>query len=273
MNKNRQRARINTREVLTDIGNSAEFEEGRHRGWTLQRSFANAALALSELETQPSGNRTKEGDRLNVAAHVDQFVAATEELDAAYALGETGEAIRDIKRKIIPFNHAVKEMIDNDPKAGFNEVLDFIHDVYLTTHRGDLAKLTGAGRIGRLDTVHRLVRQRLSGMRTEIAAQQLFGHLGYEVDADVSVEDELRGIDMTLTDADGAKYPIDLKSSHRDATNARLKDRRGQRLIVWSTVPSHDFDGHFRLSPDIVSLRAADIETELVAELHRTGRR
>lgn len=273
MNKHKQRTPISSREVLEDVGTSAEFQEGRQQGWTLQRSFANAALALTELETQASGNRTKEGDRLNVAGHVEQFVVASEELNDAYDRGESGETIRDIKRKIIPFNHALKEMIDNDPMAGFDEVNDFILDVYITTHRGDLAAMTGPARVGHLNIIHRLIRNRLSGMRTEIGAQQLFGHLGYEVDAEVSVEDELRGIDMTLADADGEVYPVDIKSNRREAESARIKDHQKRRLIVWSTVPSHDFDGHFRLPPDVVARKAPHIQAELERELVRTGRR
>lgn len=272
MNKNKQRIPISTREVLEDINSSAEFSEGKERGEPLTLTFGRAAHALALLETQDSGNRTREGDRLNVAGYVDQFISAQDELDAAYTRGVSGESVRDIKRKVIPFNHAVKELIDNDPMAGFNEVNRFILEVYTTTHRGDLRKLTDDARTERLDTIRRQTLQVLSGMRHEIAAQQLFGHLGYEVDAEVSTEDELHGIDMTLTDADNLQYAVDIKGNQRDAMEARAKDRRGRRLIIWSTVPSEDFDGHFRLSPDVVSLRAQDIEHELIDELRRTGR-
>lgn len=272
MNRNKQRAPIQTREVLEDINGSAEFKEGRERGEPLRRNFGRAALALALLETQDSGHRTKEGDRLNVAGYVGQFIEAQDELDEAYSYGAPADKIRDIKRRIIPFNHAVKDLIDNDPMAGFNEVNRFVLEVYATTSRGDLAAMSDDEKTKKINTVRRQTLQVLSGMRHEIAAQQLFGHLGYDVDAQVGAEDELRGVDMVLTDDTNTSYAVDIKANQRDALEARAKDRSNRRLIIWSTVPSSDFDGHFRLPADVVALRAPDIEHELAAELRRTQR-
>ena len=271
MNKYKHREPIQTQAVVEDISNSAEFTEDREKGKPLTQAFSRSAFALALLETYDSGHRTKEGDRLNVAGHVGQFVDALKELDDAYEVSSDIETIQSIKRKLIPFNHAVKDLIDHDPMAGFREVNRFISEVYVTTHRGDLAAMTDEARAAEIDFVRQNTLKRLSGMRHEIAAQQLFGHLGYDVDAEVSIEDELNGIDMVVTDQDNAKLPIDIKANHRDALETRAKDKHN-RLIIWSTVPHADFDGHFRLSPEVVALRADDIAKELAVERQRTGK-
>jgi hypothetical protein len=271
MNKNKQRVPIKSQEVFEDIKSSDAYIEGEERGEPLTLRFGRAAHELALLETYDSGHRSKVGDQLAVAGLVEQFASASERLSKT-TRGTDPTMIAQLKAELIPFNHAVKTLIDNDPGASFAEVQDFILDVYETTHRGDLARLPVHLRRNKIDNFNTEITRTLSGMRHEIGANQLFNELGYDVDNEVTTDDELHGIDMFITSPDGKTHGVDVKSNPKLVDEARAKDLRNKSIIVWSCLNHSDFDGTFRLAPETVALRAPDMRAELDSELRRTGR-
>jgi hypothetical protein len=248
-------AKATMRDVITDEDFKPNVET---YGGNKQRAFAVTAMALVELGTAESGHRTRNADQLHVASTLDDFIAAKTQFDAGdYHPSST----KDLKRDMIAFNHAVSQLIDNDPGAKYNEVLSYLNDLY----RSIRPRETDA----RYDYVNTKFSETLKGMTQEIIAEQLAGYLGYEVLGDVSPEEEMRGIDRYFG-IDGEWEGVDVKASSRKANEARAKDRRG-RYIVATDIPDDVIGCNFRLNSEDVPRYAKLFQGEIDREYSRVS--
>ena len=271
MNKNKLRTPIKPELVVQDVTASDTYREGQERHEPTGAIFGKAALDLALLETYDSGHRTREGDRLHLAGLVDQFAAAQERLDHVTD-GSSRDYVKKLKKQVAEFNHALKALIDNDPGATPDEIKRFVQEVYRVTHAGDLADMGPVAGKNKLRTFGDQVSTRIDAMANEIGTQQLFHALGYDVDADVSPEDELNGIDMFISKPYSPTWGVDTKSSEQGAIKGRTNDTRNRNIIVWSGLSKRDFKGKFRLDTETIARRAPILEGELRFELRRTGR-
>ena len=246
-------AKATLRDVVTDVDFRPNIEA---HGGDKQRAFAVTALALVEMGTSESGHRTRSADQLHVASTLDDYVSAQIQLDSG---NFHPSEIKSLKLDAIAFNHALSQLIDNDPGAKFNEVLTYLSDLYRSIRPLEADE--------RYETVNEMFASTLKGMTQEIIAEQLGGHLGYEVLGEVTPEEEMRGVDRYFG-INGEWEGVDVKASSRKANEARAKDHRG-RYIIATDIPDEVIGCNFRLSNEDVPKYAKFLQAELDREYQR----
>lgn len=146
---------------------------------------------------------------------------------------------QDNKRKIIPFNHHLKQLINN-------------HSSTTPANLEGMLKNTLAVNGYDSNLLNQINRRIKPGMEQELALEANLFHLPGEPEIlDTSVEDELRGIDYIAQFRNGIEMTIDGKASEEAAIKAQL-DRDAWRernhittpdthLIIWTGYNKSDF--------------------------------
>lgn len=249
------------------IAETAEYRRNRQHEvdetGALRRAVALGSRALVDSHTTEHGYVSPEGCVYRLIATIDDFVTAQQELD--HLKEEDAERRQKLPhlRKAIAFNHAAKELINNQPNIEFNELVAFTTKMYLGMHRDD-PDLSDEHRYHqRALYVRDATKQRLHGMRSELAMEQIIWAandpaIEYE---ETTIEDELRGVDLFIT-YHGQRVGIDAKASRAAAQMAKAKSSHPER-IVWSQVKWDDFDGGFRISDELAARKVPDLLAEL----------
>lgn len=219
-----------------------------------RRSIKLAATALSERK--PSGYLTAEGHAMNLTAHIAEYSSSLNELRKL----EDEHAPRKEKlpalRNIAGFNHALREMVDSNPSLRVSDVKNFI----LTMNHSINGPESGG------PMFEDKVRNTITGMRHEIAVEQMTGFMPGVETLEATVEEDLQGVDLKVS-INGSPYAaIDVKASHATAEHARQKARaRGfdDSHIVWSHANEEDFNGSFRLPLEVAKHNAQALYEDL----------
>jgi hypothetical protein len=265
-----QHRKLSPSDLAETIGTSNEYREERnHNPDNRVAAVAGAAIRIARrLETR-HGYLNEEATQLNVIGHIDSFARAQEALDNLRDQDASPEELLPYKREVITFNHALKEMIDNNPSLDFNDVLLLVNSMYAGMHSETFAKMELREHQATLERLDASVRSTLNGMRHEIGYEQIIGALqqqGIDIDyAPTTDQAELKGIDMFIT-LDGVRFSIDIKASRRKTEEKRLTSRRPNR-IVQSHISNVDFvssgaqGGGFRISHE-TAIRLAPVILE-----------
>jgi len=247
--------------VSEAIRTTPEYREARNDEHPTPLVIQLASRALTEAATnQESGYRNKDGDVFNVISHMESFAEGQFALDEEKA-GLTqlsGMERREAKLAVVGFNHAIKELISNNPKLQFTEVVDFVSTMYRRTHVEEMMSLPKEQQAAQFHNFSEAVKASVHGMRNEVGYEQIIGELqrqDVDVDytSDVATEDDLRGADMFIT-LDGIRFPVDIKASYE---SAQRENARGRHSVVWSHLEYEDFGNQFRLPVEIIQARAA----------------
>lgn len=250
--------------VLGKIAQSEEFIEDSQERIGFQDKIRRAASVIALRETFESGYRSPNGDLFAVVSKIDDFARAQDELDECRKYNGTNfrnEKIAPLKT-IIDFNHAIKDMVDNNPALDFHEVTEFITNIYHQSHQKEFSTLTAEQQTEQISWFHNAVKSALNGMRHELGAEQIIGCL-YDVEyKETSVEDELKGVDYFVT-IDEKTFGIDIKASQKAAEKRKDKGFSNPKHAIWSQLTNDDFGDKFRVPTKVAESKAADMRQEL----------
>lgn len=250
---------------------------------------AGAAELAATHTTPETKYRSSEGDVYNVIAHISDFADGLREIDKLRFTEATREQKIPHLKKIIEFNHGVKDLIDNTPSLDFDDAINFITQIYSASHASDWN--TREQRAAATDWFHNEARYRIDGMRDEIGAEQIIGSMAdieilYNDNATIDelIQDDLDGVDIRLR-VDDTILGLDIKGSKAGVEKKKLKNSTTGHLAIWSQLNSRDFmhngKNGFRLTPAKVAekkhgLRAAIMQArddELRIQQQRQRRR
>lgn len=146
------------------------------------------------------------------------------------------EEIHQAKRAVIEFNHAIRSIIDRSPSLTRQELLTRISDIAAHMVPNFLA-----------NDFRGNVRAVVVGMQQEIFTEQaLWSIPDVEVDDEVSVEDELHGVDIRFH-YKGKPYAIDVKSSPESVAEAEANSRQSDtNILFWTGLRGHEIGEAFR---------------------------
>ena len=253
--------RLDVGEIVKKIGTSPDYIKARNvveRDATPEARRRPAAIRMAAvaLRGKEEGSYfTLEEHALNLTAHLTTIESHLEQLDRLRGRRATRREKLPYLEKVTAFNHALKEMIDSNPRLGFNEVVSFLRNMNQQIH----------GRHNDRHFEHE-IRGVLEGMRHEIAAEQIIGQLE-NVDVDhVSIEEDLDGGDLMVSVDNSPWTPIDIKASYLTAERAKQKARdtgHDDSGIIWSQLNDEDFNGGFRISYDKAAEKAPLLEAAL----------
>lgn len=229
----------------------------------LRRAVALGSRALAESHTTENGYKSPEACVYDLISTIDDFAQAERELASLDEIRAPRLERLPHIRSVIRFNHAAKALIDSDPSINFSELVTFTVRMYQGMHRDDPELFDGEASHSRIVWLQNAVSDRLHGMRSELAVEQILwaiddDSLEYE---ETTIEDELNGIDLFITQR-GTRYGIDIKASQAAVDKARLSSSHPDR-IIWSQVSWEDFNGGFRISDDLARKKAPALKRAL----------
>lgn len=236
---------LNPNYLVQKIALSPAYAEGQNAARSVEendharRSIA-IRLAATALSHEGGTNRLSlEGHAMNVTSRLTTF------LDTQLKLDENRQNHGDRQEKLhllteaSEFNHAIKEMIDTNPSLKYLEVLNFLNQMNLRINGNDGAQ--------KFDIEMKRI---LSGMRHEIAVEQMLWMMDGVEYKDATVEQDMKGADMLVSINGSQLTPIDIKSTEMLANSKKAyAEAHGKNpdLIVWSHVTTQDFRGGFRI--------------------------
>lgn len=208
-------------ESLTKIRSFAEAQEklGSH---------AEAFSALSDHLSKPeiaSKHGFSEAERsfMKVASLLGSFVDAsleksytTRNLDDVQPSKKQREHLRNLTSDhLIPFNHSLKEFINQNPDLNIDLVSSMFLDIY-AEHYDDKNLFNGASRdkitTRDLNEAEYQISSALRGMRAEMAVETILSAAGVDYNFETTVEDDHKGADIFVI-IDGQPERVDIKSS------------------------------------------------------------
>ena len=216
------------------------INEGASHQEALQQATENVARDHELLEINEA-----DASFIDLLGRTGGFVEAQHQLDTYKQMRRSGDRLSDEQKEhmrqlklehAIPFNHSLKEFINQHPSSTIDETTAALTSAYVSLFQ----TRSEYGHIIDKKEAHDSLRTVVDGMRHEIAAETLLSAAGIEYDYEVSVEDDSRGRDLYVILGD-QKYHIDIKSS-------LTAERRGRKAhpdtpIVWTGLKDADFTG------------------------------
>ncbi|HET8884433.1 MAG TPA: hypothetical protein VFM68_03105 [Candidatus Saccharimonadales bacterium] len=176
-----------------------------------KRSLTRLALQGSIAKTAEKVNQQPERhDNVDVSPIYNDILGALPDLNEGLTNLEnkTGNP-KDNKRKIIPFNHKVKKLINHYPSVSPNQLEHMIQNTALVAHYDSSLA----------DKINKHI---IPGMKHELAHESNVYFLpGQPEVIDTTVEDELNGIDYRLQFKNGIEITEDVKKSEEAAIRAQ----------------------------------------------------
>lgn len=237
-----------------------------HPGDNICNAMGHGALWLAQKGTEQSGYRSHEADVFNVIALIEPFATNQKKLDTLQQASHPSKHNEKTfyLKKVIEFNHALKDMVDRNPRLGFSDVTRFTTQAYSLMNVKEIQSLSPEARQDRLGWFQNAIRRSSNGMRHEIGFEQILGSLD-DIDYDeTTVEGEIEGIDFYVS-LNGNEFGVDVKSSPTKAKQKCLQQRNdGYRPnAIWSHLDDRDFGNSFRVSPELASQKAAAVREDL----------
>lgn len=141
-------------------------------------------------------------------------------------------------RRMLPFNHALRDIIDSNRGLKPEQLAQFLY----------IARKQLAGKLA-ADSMGKGPIKLVYGMANEVVAEDALFHVNGVADViPASVEEELRGIDLTAIGENGASQAFDVKSTERGMSIARSRSGRNPHSIaVWTGLNPDHFSKGFQL--------------------------
>lgn len=288
-NKNhlRQVSILDAGDMITGVVQSPEYQQNIEDGHPTKRALARAALELAgmdhDLEHEErfephSETLTRETSSHALLGTLPAFVQGLEAVDFYHK--HPGEMDKGTyyawKRHTARFNHTLKAMIERDPGLQFDNIVSTVSDLYGVLNRDRWGDDREGYDKAALD-FKKHFEGTLRGMQQEVIARQVIEAINETdpridpqtgeklprvvVNSDVSVKDDMQGVDLYVT-LDGVSLQLDIKASERTAQNARNKSKHPQSIIT-SGIPSQKLNGSFTVSPDWARRNAPDMLIKL----------
>lgn len=268
-----RKPQLNAADTLRTIGHSSYYNQERAALGDEAKTLEGRRLAIGKAAAHLCSDMAHErkSTHMNLEQHslnvVGKLMESVDDIIMLQDIESGEEAQRNPlphKRKVIEFDRALKEMVDDNPSVGFNETLRFLGQSIISTSGEDTYRKVADD-----------LRAILVGMRHEIAAEQMFEYLDMEY-RQTSIEEDLRGKDIVLMYEGKDWVGVDIKGSARGAEAGREKARskgRNDNIIVWSHCHDEDFGNTFRLDNELIyeqsSAFIADVTDQLNAQAAR----
>jgi hypothetical protein len=229
MNHNKPKLPIESRETLdyfARLQHNPEFIAARREiggprevGRTALQQIM--ALTASRINEQPQRYEAFDRDYNHLIALLPDLDLGLRRLDL-----EVGNR-KDNLRKVIPFNHAVKDIINRQRLKEPRELNALVRNLAVRSGYGE-------------DLPRNINRHIIPGMVHELALETNLYYLPEEPEImDTTVEDELKGIDYKLRYDDGMEITLDVKRSEEAARKAREKREDWRRNRGITSTDSH----------------------------------
>ena len=259
-----KRKPLTGKEVIGDVCGSDSFRDyTREPSASKATAFARAALDLAELETSPTGVRSLEGHAYALASLLNGFSSSSQALENVRAL--TKQQADHHKLQVISFNHELRDMVDEYQSITPRELERMLTEIYITLNRHKWTSKEQATL--EVDRVHDAIECRMYGMWSEINGAIIIGAAGYDVDTEVTGQDELHGIDgwvdMRPERTDRGRMHVDFKGDWHAADEANRQHPNSRAL--WSQLTRKEYReaGSFRISPALARAKAPDMKQDL----------
>ena len=242
-------------EVIDSLRRNKNLFELKKSGLSTKDAIETTALDIAASEGL--GYTDSEKNILGVIGHLGSFVIGQKraseisvQRENSYLNQEVRKELRELKvNTLIPFNHAIKELINTDSSLS-KDVLDAnLTRLYMRLFSSDDPLVVKATERGSLDqsvlgVVSRDALQQISvatnGMRHEIAAETILTAAGYSYDYNVNTNEDAQGADLFVYLESGWTH-IDIKASEASANKALLSHRNSH--AVWTGLNPSKFDG------------------------------
>lgn len=239
-------------QAIKDIVTSDKYLE-RPRGESTGRAIAATALALADYD--PSQNDEVYRDEVALKQIViglmsDAYQSQVElnQHRSSMHPSEVGKHLDNV----IDYNHALRELVDHNPKTDFRSIMAFVAEAANTLYSDPRD----------VEDISEQVRMRLDGMRNEVAVESMLWRIPGVVDVRSATRaEDKRGIDVVAVFEDGQTLKLDVKASERSADEANQKTHRPR--AVWSGLNWEDFDGKLRIDEREISQHVPKFEEQL----------
>lgn len=238
----------NPREIVRAVSGSNEYMVQRNDNPA--NAFAGAALLMSRNPELVPRNVLE----LKIASLLPGYLDAKLRLDNTDQIYASLQDRNTDLDKIIPMNHALKELIDANQRLTMPTVKNFVGGLMLQTE-GPVRAEQAKGVIG----------STLNGMRHEIAAENTFWQLPADEVSNVvqaTAEQEKEGIDLIVV-YKGYQVPFDLKAREESADAANIRHGGKAYRAIYSGFTSEDFGNGFRVDEEATQKQISRYRQEL----------
>ncbi len=269
-NKTERTVDVRVGTFLQSIAKSPDYANSRRSGIPQSEAFIIAADSFINNEE----NELSNADRLlftlvkDVGSFVEADAALTKSKEETEGRGKKATVNqihyrRGLKKAhLIPFNHTIKSLIDEDSGLPIKGLSLTLARSYGTVFGKSQVFNKGAQRdekdILKLGDVAQKIETAVDGMRHEIAAETMLSTLGVEYNYNTTVDDDSKGIDLKVL-IDGRFEKIDLKKSL--TAEQKAHQERPTSHAVWSGLEYSDFKGMKNDTPGALAIsydRAAE---------------
>jgi hypothetical protein len=250
----------NPRDYLIGLSRTNEFIEARRQGDAVPIAMAAAAFrGVESMREAHNGRLDINGNALNLISTLPDFIGGQHELDRIHAKEVRSRTTvpREVKipylKKVIPFNHAIRETIDENPQLDATDVHAFIIKTAMGVYKTDEIDFS---------YLSQQVSNRIIGMHEEIDTEQALWQIdGVDDIENADIDDELEGTDLSFT-YQGQPYRIDVKASSAKEQKAWQHWQQGDPLPFWTGINRHELGNQFRANDqqlEIITGRLQDL--------------
>jgi hypothetical protein len=259
----------NPRDILIGLARTNEFLEARRRGAPLPSAMAAAAMRCVEVKRQAHHGRLDiEGNALDLISTIPDFIDGRYELDRINERERRSrvKVPRSVKiphlEKVIAFDHALRETIDNNPRQDPKALHGFIARAASGVYRSDELDF---------NYLNQATSECITGMHHEIDTEQALWLIdGVEDIENADTAAELEGIDLSFT-YHRKPFSIDVKASAVREQEAWKQWEPGDALPFWTGINSSELGNRFRPTDQQAQAIAARLEGLLQQNLRFDG--
>jgi len=244
-----------TDNVVELLRQSPSLFELKRNGASTTEAIETTALSLSDSDDQ--GFSESQKNILGVIGHLGSFVTAQRRADemgnkrdeGRLSFEERAELSQLKNNDLIPFNHAIKELIDTDSSLTKDELDTSLARLYMRLFYKDdpIVHQAGPDSVRDKELISSVSKDALNsisistnGMRHEVAAESMLAAAGIDYDYQVSAEEDAQGADLFIY-LDAQWVHIDVKSSETSARKAL--EKRSDSHAVWTGLHPSAFTG------------------------------
>ena len=262
-NKTERTVDVRAADFVRSIARSPDYATSRRSGVPHTEAFISTADSIINNQE----NELSNADRLlftlvkDIGGFVEADAALSKSKDETEGEGKRATVNqvhyrRALKKNhLIPFNHTIKSLIDEDSNIPIKGLSVTLARSYATIFGKSQVLNKGAQRsesdMIKLSDVAQKVETTVDGMRHEIAAETMLSTLGVEYSYDTTVDDDAKGIDLKVM-IDGRLESIDLKKSLM--AEQRAHDERATSRAVWTGLEYSDFRGMKNDNPGALAI-------------------
>lgn len=220
------------------------------------RAIGAGALALLDERTADGASDDTEARLLRLISTIMPFHSAMLSMERSK---QEGTYVREEHTKdraaTIDFNHAIREIVNHNPRITPDQLRSFLESTFVTSYGGKDSEFFMQN-----------ASEAITGMQHEIGFEQIINHIDDLTYRAATKEEELsEGIDMYIT-LHGKEIPIDIKASQRTAFDANERNIGFSPLAnykMWSHITTNEIKNSFRLPYDLAVSKAGRVKQAL----------